>query len=344
MRFRSVVVAVLALSLLTCRSREQAVKELDARLATEVARLEASMSTLDRSKLPEDLAGLATGFGDSFARIKATKSPLLRLYRLRDTFIGVETLQFFAANPNAAKTMPALTSLANARRVAYEAKFDAGDGPLLYRALSEAAGNRALVLYRASVPYGKISDPMWGGLYYLAEAEGNFKFRAFVDSLPEDVAPGDEQPGDREQLVAAANRLESEAVSAFEQDPVGGGAIPASAKLKEARELLAADLLDGATLALVETKLALGRRKAAADPGSITEGAKPSPQTEDKRESIPALLQAYVREGPPPVNIIVDRDVVPFYASLLQPAPASKVVSQVIPNQVTVTLVRWPYT
>jgi hypothetical protein len=338
-RLALIVLSVLALA--SCRSREKAVEELQTRLTNETSRLEARLRAIDKSKLPEDVAGLGQGYQDSFARIRGTKSPMLRLYRMRDTFIGIENLAFFVENRKAGDDMASLQALVANRKPAYEAKEESDEGPLLYRALIEQATNRGRVLYTASAPYGKISDPMWGGLYYLGDAEGNLKFRDFVRSLPKDVTPDHEAGGDRNRLMAAADQLGSETLAFFEKDPTGRGAIPASAKLKEVRELLAAKLDDGATLALVETKLALGRSKAAADPGSVHEGAKPQAHAKDPEESIPALLQAYVKEGPPPVNAVVARDVVPFYASLLQPLAASKVVA---PAAVTVTLVRWPYT
>jgi hypothetical protein len=349
MRFKLVLAALLALACLTCKSREEAVAELESNVNGEIARLETALRTLDRSKLPPPVAELTAAYGESFERLKKTKSPLLRLYRLRDTFIGIETLVFVAENRNAANSVASLKALAGQRRAALEAKQEPLDAPLLYRALAEAAGHRAAVLSRASAPYGAISDEVWGGLYYLAEAEGNRKYREFVASLPAEVADDDERGGDRARLLAASNQLESEALAVFEQDPVSRGAIPASAKLKEARELLEANLLDGATLALVETKLALGRSKQALGDSKQALGNPKSALGKtksgaDPAESVPALLQAFVNEGTPPVNVVVDREVVPFYGSLLQPAPAAAVASRAIPNPVTVTLVRWPYT
>ncbi|HJQ37048.1 MAG TPA: hypothetical protein VKB93_07910 [Thermoanaerobaculia bacterium] len=334
-------VLVVVLSSLSCRTREKAIAELDTRLTNETARLEAQIKAINPKQLPEDLAGMTQGFGESFARIRATKSPTLRLYRLRDTFIGIETISFFAANPKAGQTLGDLHALVASRRAAYEAKLDAPKGPVLFRALAEQSANRARVLYRASEPYGKISDPMWGGLYYLGEAEGNLKFRDFVTSLPADVAPGNEPHAEAARLTAAANQIQQETLAFFEKSPGANAAVSASMKLKEARELLAANLADGATLALVEAKLALERRKAEADPGSVHDGAKPAAQAKETEDSIPALLQAYTKEGPAPVPVIVAKDVVPFYASLLTPLAARSVIT---PAAVTVTLVRWPYT
>ena len=334
---RRTIALVALIALTTCRTRE----DLNARLNAETARLEATLRAIDRTKLPEDVAGLAKGYQESFARIRATKSPMLRLYRMRDTFIGIENLAFFAAYRKAGDDLPTLKNLVATRRPAYYAKREPASGPLLYRALIEQATNRGRVLYNASAPYGKISDPMWGGLYYLGDAEGNLKFRDFVASLPKDVARDDEPRADHQRMIAAANDLEKETLAFFEKNPGAGGAISPSAKLKEARELLNANLDEGATLALVETKLALVRRKAEADPGFVHEGAKPPAQAKDPDESIPALLQSMVKESPAPVPVLAARDVVPFYATLLQPLAAKNVVA---PAAVTVTLVRWPYT
>ncbi len=338
---KRLAVLVLVLTSLTCRTREKAIAEFETRLTNETARLEAQLKAINTKQLPEDLAGLTKGFGESFARIRSTKSPTLRLFRLRDTFIGIETISFFAANPKAGQTLGDLHALVVSRRPAYEAKLDTPEGPVLFRALAEQAANRARVLYTASEPYGKISDPMWGGLYYLGEAEGNLKFRDFVTSLPPDIAPKNEPHAEKTRLTAAANQIQQETLAFFEKNPGANAAVSPSMKLKEARELLAANLADGATLALVEAKLALERRKAEADPGSVHDGAKPAAQTKETEDSIPALLQAYTKEGPPPVPTVVAKDVVPFYASLLTPLAAKDVLT---PAAVTVTLVRWPYT
>ena len=339
MRRTLALVALIALT--TCHSRENAVADLDARLTAETARLETALRAIDKTRLAEDIAGLMKGYQDSFARIRGTKSPMLRLYRLRDTFIGIENLAFFAAYRKAGDDLVTLKNLVASRRPAYYANQKSSDGPLLYRALIEQAANRARVLYLASAPYATISDPMWGGLYYLGDAEGNLKFRDFVASLPNGVARDNEPRADHQRMIAAASDLEKETLALFEKNPGAGGAISPSAKLKEARELLNANLDEGATLALVETKLALVRRKAEADPGFVHEGAKPPAQAKDPDESLPALLQSYVKEGPAPVPVLVARDVVPFYATLLQPLAAKNVVA---PAAVTVTLVRWPYT
>src|ERR1044071_2863036 len=338
---RKTIALVALIALTTCHSRENAVADVSARLPAETDRLETALRALDRTKIPEDLAGLAKGYQDSFARIRGTKSPMLKLYRMRDTFIGIENLAFFAAYRKAGDDLPTLQNLVASRRPAYYAKREKASGPLLYRALIEQATNRGRVLYLASAPYGKISDPMWGGLYYLGDAEGNLKFRDFVASLPQEIAREHEPRADHQRMIAAANDLEKETLAFFEKNPGAGGAISPSAKLKEARELLNANLDEGATLALVETKLALVRRKAEADPGFVHEGAQPQAQTKEPDESIPALLQSYVKESPAPVPVLVARAVVPFYATLLQPLAAKNVVT---PAAVTVTLVRWPYT
>src|SRR6185503_8582789 len=171
------------------------------RIANETVRLEKQLVSIDRTKLPEDVAGLLNGYRDSFARIRNTKSAPLRLYRLRDTFIGIEGLAYFAAHRDAANSVESLNALVASRRAAYDAKPEPHAAPVLYRALFEQAVNRAGVLYRASAPYGKISDEVWGGLYYLGEAEGNLKFRDFVASLPADVAPKHEPHADPARLT-----------------------------------------------------------------------------------------------------------------------------------------------
>lgn len=286
MRRRAACITIAAaLALAGCHSRERAIAELDARLNAETTRLERDLRALDRAKLPEDVAGLTKGFEESLPRIRATRSPMLRLYRMRDTFIGIETLRFFAENRKAGEDLALLGKLAGRPPT----QADGTSAVLLYRALVEQAENRGRVLRRASVPYGKISDPSWGGLYYLGEAEGNLRFAKFVASLPEGVTEAEEPRADHQHLVAAANRLERESLALFESDTTGRSAIRPSAKLKEARELLAAKLDDGAVLALVETRLALQKKRAG--------------------ETLPALLQMFAKRGPAATAMAASRSV-----------------------------------
>jgi hypothetical protein len=324
---------LLALSFATCADEAS----LDARLTQEVERLQAVLDAIDPAALPKELADAPKTYGEALTRVRNTKSAEYKLFRLRDTFTGIEAIAFFAKHHKAGESAEGVAALSNERRADFDRKVKLPADSVLVRALGEGAANRAEVLFVAGPSYAKITAP-WGGLYYLAEAEGNLRLRNFIASLP---AYGAAEPKPkRERLVELANQLEAEALKLFEHEPGGNQVVGASVKLKEARELLDDNRLDGAALALVETRLALSRRKAEVDPGSVTEGptaAALKPAT----GSVAKLLAGMAEEGAAPLPVLVPRDVVPFHASLLQSVTAKKTAA---PASVTVTLVRWPYT
>lgn len=310
---------------------------LDARLTREVERLQATLDAVDPATLPKELADAPKTYGEALTRVRNTKSAEYKLFRLRDTFTGIEAIAFFAKHHQSGESAEAVAALSEARGADFRTKVTFPAHPALVRALGEGAANRADVLFVAGPSYAKITAP-WGGLYYLAEAEGNLRLRNFIASLP---AFGAAEPKpNRARLVELANELEAEALKLFEHDPGGNQVVGASVKLKEARELLDDGRLDGAALALVETRLALSRRKAEVDPGSVTEAPKAAAM-KPARDSIAKLLAGMAEEGAAPLPAIVPRDVVPFHASLLQAARAKNAAA---PAAVTVTLVRWPYT
>ncbi len=324
---------LLALSVTACADEPT----LDARLTREVERLQATLDAIDPATLPKELADAPKTYGEALTRVRNTKSPEYKLFRLRDTFTGIELLDFFSKHHKAGESAEAVAALSKTRKADFDRKVALPANPALVRALGEGAANRAEVLFVAGPSYAKITAP-WGGLSYLAEAEGNLRLRNFIASLP---AYGAAEPKPkRERLVELANQLEADALKLFEHDPGGNGVVGASVKLKEARELLDDNRLDGAAWTLIETRLALSRRKAEVDPGSVTEGPKAA-SLKPAADSVGRLLAGMAEEGAAPLPAIVPRDVVPFHASLLQSTTAKKTAA---PASVTVTLVRWPYT
>lgn len=255
--------------MLGCAER---VETIDARLSKEIDRLDAALKSVEKSPLPEELKSVPKAHRQALLHARAATSPDERLYRLRAAFVGIEMLVFLGEQPKAAQSMDALRGLWNERRASFEARHVA-HGPLLQRALAEAAGNRAARLFHASLPYAVSTRP-FTGLYYFAEAEGNRRFRDFVASLPGDDAAERPSAG---RVRAELQALETETLAAFDRERSGRTTISVSAHLKEARELLEQDLVDGAALTLVESRLLLERKKA--------------------NDNVPALLAAMTRTG-----------------------------------------------
>jgi hypothetical protein len=291
--------------------------DLDARLSKELDRLDATLRTIDSPSLEKDAKPIVEGNRVLLNRARAATSPFVRVYRMRDAYVGIETLRYVIDHKAAEASLARVQTLANASRSAIEKPLAPMSGPALQLALRQIVANRAEKLFRASVPFGKAASPA-NGLFYLGEAEGNRKFRDFIESLP--FGGGAEPRPNPSAIQSALTKLDTAALAAFEDDPAGRSAVPLSARLKEARELSDRGWLEGAALTLTEAQLDLNRREPA---GLLKHAATPA-----RTDSIATMWSAE------------DGGVLPLYASLFANTPAGKK----IPKNVTVTLVRWPYT
>ena len=271
--------------------------DVDARIAQEVDRLAALQAKLESGGVPDIVQQALEPNAEALERVRKATSPQLRLYRLRDAFVSIETVSFVAEQRDAGKSVDAFIALWNARPTS--AIVAPKNAPLLHAALIEAASNRAEKLYRASLPYGKADGP-FSGVYYMGEAHGTAAFGRFVASL--DVQD-DEAPPSAATLDKAINALETDMLRVFEKDPVAPAMIGVSVRLKEARELLDRGSRAGATLLLLQARLSYGRNTAPDVAADV------KPPADLPKDSMAELW----RTSDNPLAI---RDVLPFYVSL----------------------------
>ncbi len=312
-----------------CYAAEVSSPERDAAITKEIERLDADLKAAEAAELPEPVRDLVEAHRRGLDRARGAQTPDLRLYRLRGPFIGIETLSFLAREKAAWGGLDPFRKLWESRRARFEAKGPTPHGSMLVRALAEGADNRGQKLFRASLPYAKASEP-WSGVYYLGEAEGNLRFRDFILRLPA-TDDREESTLDARRLSLAAGELERDTLKFFAGDATSPKAIPVSALLKEARELLDRKQADGATLALVEGRLELARRQGASG-GAI--------QDPGIKGSIPDLFRKLAAVEQPPAGDVILANTIPFYQSLTITGKDRRIA----PASVTVTLVRWPYT
>lgn len=299
-------------------------------VSKELSRLSASLGAVEKKPAAAGLATLVKQHRDALAKANAASSPALRLYRLREPFIGTETLAYLTSHSEAAKELRAFEKLWKEERSVIE-RDSSVSGNRVQRALHEAALNRSRVLFHASLPYGRASSP-GDGLYYLSEAVANRRFADFLRSLGGDSK---ESSPSSEAVASALEGLEGDTLAAFAKEPSGKTTIPVSALLKESRELLRRGSIDGATLLLLEARLALSKR--AGDLSQVPDSAR---KVRPGNDSFAALIEALAAESEPEVRKIVLTQVAPMYASLFE---LTAVRSSAAPP-VTITLVRWPYT
>lgn len=311
----------------SCRTEDPAAG-LDARISQEVTRVDSMLQRLEKAELPPDLREAPKIYRDSLQRVRSGTTPAVRLYRLRDAYVGAELLSFFDTHKESSRDLAGVQKVWSSREAEILRKAPADRPHILDRALIQAAQNRSEKLFRASLPYAKVSAP-FAGMYYLAEAEGNHRFRAFVESLP--PGRGTEKSPQRQELQRALQSLETETLNAFAADPAGRGTIPVSAKLKEARELIDANLLDGAALTLLEAQLELSRRSPSTKPATA------SSPGDSIGEMFAAIAQERAKDE---TGAAIRASVLPLYSDFYRTTTAQRRG----PASVTVTLVRWPYT
>ena len=281
--------------------------DVDVTVIKELDRLERSLTSLDTAKLPTDLTFMFKVSREGLDRARAAKTPLVRLYRLRQPFVAVESLLFFDERKDSAADLARMEKLWKERRPFHEKARPAARGTILVRALQQAASNRAAKLFRASLPYAKVDSP-FSGVFYLSEAEGNLRFRDFLAKL---ATPASEGRPSSDEIGEALKILETDAIALFEKDPASRTAIPASAALKEARELFDQNLVEGASLLLLESQLELSKRHKT----PREEARRPSQKREDSMTELWAAIQ---QDEKPDVSAMIRDSVLPLYVSLFR--------------------------
>jgi hypothetical protein len=319
---------VVAVALAAACARQPA-PDVAPRAASELDRIAALHASVAKADLPEGMRAELDRYKPLIESARKTNDPVYRIYRLRAPFIGTETIAYVAARKAAAADMKSFEELWKREDRRFAALPAAGRGPLLGRALADGGFNRARKLYDASVTYGRVTSPLFG-LYYLAEADASRKYAEFVRSI--EFGGAEEQIPTPQALAAVAEELQRDMLAGFKKDPNGRSMVGASARMKEAREMIDGRRYAGATLALLEARLEISRQAGPAAPRQAVE----SPGT------LGQLWSAVAREHDDAnVKKIAAADVLPLLARLNSPAPA---VARGQRPQVTVTLVRWPYT
>ena len=232
-----------------------------------------------------------------------------------------------------------------------------GVAPAAVRGMGEASLAQVRVFYEASLEYERNTMPD-AGYFYLGLAKAQGDFATLCRSLSK---PSPLRPPPLRSLAAELDALEGELLAAYRppasidkhKDFIG-----ASAALKEARELDSAGLWHGAMLRYLEAALrcapltgkapALSReelsRRAAGFAPRLADEAGGVDQSLGRvfLESAQADLATTASSGEPPARAsAIVTNVLPRYFAALEPPKAARKAPTA---DVTVTLVRWPYT
>jgi hypothetical protein len=221
--------------------------------------------------------------------------------------------------------------------------------PVLIDAIASAADARGATTYYASRPYGEDSG-VTGGLYYLGESHAVVQFAAFARSLtwpPAGAAPS------LRSIASELTALDTDMTTAYETMDRSNHStyIVASAALKQARTLDDRGQYAGALLQYLLSRYIFAplRGPAAHDASveRIVDVRKGLPPGLD--HSIAELFLQLADEGVAG-NVPAQRrgaaaaldDVIPAYVRAI--APPATTTASTAPSEVTITLVRWPFT
>ena len=223
-----------------------------------------------------------------------------------------------------------------------------GVEPAALRALAEAALPQVRIYYHASLDYGRNTTPD-SGLYYLGEARTQ---REVVNASRALSTPSGRKAPPVRSLEPELDALQHDLLTAY-RPPAWVERhrefIAASSTLKEARELDGAGLRYGALLKYLQAaQLTAPLRHGSEQPTPLTgealaarlrdlEGRLSAGETD---HSLGRLFLETAQAEPGQASVIA-QDLLPRYFAALEPAPPRS--PRPVP-QVTVTLVRWPYT
>ena len=232
-----------------------------------------------------------------------------------------------------------------------------GVAPAAVRGVGEASLAQVRVFYDASLEYERNTMPD-SGYFYLGLAKAQSDFAEFCRSLSK---PAGLRPPPLQALASGIDSLEGELLAAY-RPPASidkhSDFIAASAALKEAGELNTAGLAYGATLRYLQSALRAapltGKAPAMTKEEAARKLAEVEPRLADRQggvdqslgriflEAAQADLASSAASNEPPAQAsAIVTSVLPRYFAALEPP---KTAAPRPPAEVTVTLVRWPYT
>ncbi len=287
----------------------------------ELDRLEAKLRILAAAARPGPPPPQVARFRDGLERARSASAPSLRLLRLRDLDIDVETFAYGAVHREAGESEAAFERLWSEEGERFTPPAALRGGGLRV-ALGAAAQNRAEKLYPASRAYARVTSPS-AGLHYLGQAVAQLQFRDLVRGLAPPPALTAEGPPAATRLESALAATERDVLAAFDGDRMRPTMVPVSASLEEARELVVRGDGAAAALTLFEARIALAaahgvpaRAPAAAVPGAAASASTAGAGVAEG--SLLALLQAIAFDPTvtEPIRQAARDDALPLYDSL----------------------------
>jgi hypothetical protein len=353
------IAVLLLLSVATIAASGDAKDPLAAEIARWADYLKANTATDDLAKSVKDSAGPSLAIAQ---QALAKDRRLLALFRVGHVNTNLSGLAYVQGLPPDASADLAGFEAEWARMgkvlapslAPLKADALAQVRPAGVRAMGEAALPQVRGYYEASLEYGHNTMPQYG-LLYIGSAQAQREFIALTRKLSE---PTSKKAPPLRSLAPEIEALQAELLAAY-KPPASidrhSEFIGASSTLNDARQLDAAGLRYGATMRYLQSALRLATLRAekpaieaAAVPGKLAEIDRQLTSSEIDHSIARYFLEAAQNEidaGPPPAGSpiapAVATDVIARYFAALEPAKTAAVQPKA---DVTVTLVRWPYT
>ena len=283
------------------------------------------------------------------------------LLRFSGAHMLLAALQYTREHPEAGRSEEALEREQNRLRGVLGTRLSpvrpealAGVRPAEVRAIAEGTLPQVRGYFNTALDYARSTLPVYG-LFYLGQALAQDRFIAWCRSLE---APAAGPEPEFRSIAGEIDALQSEMLAVY-RPPVSvdrhSEFIGASSALKEARELDAAGLERGALLRYLQAALRFQPLRehppafdSARTPAALR--ALEARLTGDRRDHGIARLFLEVawadvadttRGAAHATAAAVESEIVPRYLAAIGPAPAARPRAAA---EVTVTLVRWPYT
>jgi hypothetical protein len=315
------------------------------RLAGEIDQVRAQLSAVSEDERAPMLARL-----DRARTALDAERPLLALYLLEAPWKAARSWTFVKAS-SAVTSSELFARKWAAMGEPRPLTVPGGDArrPALLDAIAAAAETRAPITYHASRFYGEDAG-LDGGIYYLGESQAETQFAGFVRALGWPQAGA--APPVR-SIAAEIAAFDVEMTTAYETMERANHPtyIVASAALKQARTLDERRQYGGALFQYLLSRYLFAPLRGPAARDATAEGIREAAATLDPKidNSIAELFLQLAGEGIAG-DVAAQRrgaaaaieDVIPAYLRAIAAAPMTAAAA--VPAQVTITLVRWPFT
>lgn len=287
---------------------------LEGGLRAELQRIDAKLDVLTAQSRPGPPPDQVVQIRNGLERVRKAATPGLRLYRMHDLYVSLETFAYFVVHKPEAASLDTFEQLWKQEAPLVAPATPPASAGALLAAFAQSSQNQADKLYAAAVPYAKATSPA-AGVYYLGEALAELRFRDFVLVLARATPARTERRPDATRLRAALDDTETAMLRVFARDRMSPAMIPVSSTLEEARQQLERGDGEATAMTIFSARLALAAQGADLGPSAATAASVAAVAADG---SLRSLLDAMASDPSvdPAVRKAAAADVLPLYQTI----------------------------